>query len=312
MNKTILISGVAGFIGTNLALHFLMKNYEVIGLDNFFSGTQENIDTLKKFKNFSFIEWDIRKPLGELDLPGINEIYNLACPASPPFYQGDPIFTLETNFLGTKNMLDLALRKGAKILQASTSEVYGDPEISEQPESYRGNVTTLGPRACYDEGKRIAETLCYEYQKLGVSVKIIRIFNTYGPYMRLDDGRVITNFIRSILTGKPLSIYGQGTQTRSFQYITDLIDGIEAVMGSSLTGPVNLGNPGEFTILELIREIENIFNTNFPKDYMPLPGDDPKQRKPDITLAKSLGWFPVVPISTGFLKTYEFFEKQIK
>lgn len=308
--KTAIIAGGAGFIGTNLSISLLERGYRVISLDNFFSGSRENIEYLSKKDGFSFIEHDIREPFLLESGIQIDEIYNLACPASPDYYQSDPLLTLETNFLGTKNLLEIAKKYNSKFLQSSTSEVYGDPLENPQRETYRGNVNTYGPRACYDEGKRVAETLCYEYRRLfGVDTKIIRIFNTYGPFMRLNDGRIITNTLKSILEGSDILVYGNGSQTRSFQYISDLIAGIKVVMESSDGSPINIGNPKEYTILDTVKLIQETLEVSGTISFKGLPKDDPTQRRPDITKLTALGWTPLIPLEVGVQKTYEYFKK---
>jgi UDP-glucuronate decarboxylase len=314
--KTILITGGAGFIGTNLTKRLLNEGNRVIAVDNFYSSSDRNILQFKDNSNYKFIEHDIRFPLTVEE--NIDEIFNLACPASPPIYQRDPIFTLDTNVLGTKNMLEFARSKKAKLLHASTSEVYGNPLEHPQKESYWGNVNIIGIRSCYDEGKRISETYCYEYQRMyeaDIDVKLIRIFNTYGPRMDPDDGRVVSNFIVQALKGQDITIYGDGSQTRSFQYIDDLIEGIMRTMATDKTfhGPVNLGNPDEFTIAQLATMVVEHINPSLKVIYQPLPQDDPLQRKPDISLAKSvLGWEPTISLSEGLKKTAEYFKTIVK
>jgi len=315
--KRILITGVAGFIGTNLALKFLKEGHIVYGIDNLSSGQEGNIKLLEEEKNkgkhFYYFLLDVEDLDKFVFNFSIDEIYHLACPASPPKYQKDPISTLMTSIRGTYNVLNLANRFKCKVLFTSTSEIYGEPQIHPQPESYRGNVNTVGPRSCYDEGKTAAETLCYEFRKqYEVDVKIIRIFNTYGPYMDPNDGRVVTNFINMALLDNTISIYGDGTQTRSFQYIDDLINGIIKMMESEEGGPINIGNPVEFTVNELAtiisNKIEKITNKKPIIKYSELPSDDPTQRKPDITLAKSLlNWEPIVPLDEGLDNTIKFF-----
>lgn len=295
--KTILIAGGAGFIGSNLAWE-LCKDNNIIVVDNLYSGVKNNLPN-----NVVFINHDIREPID------IDEIYNLACPASPKFYQKSELFTIETCYMGTKNLLELAKKYNAKFLQASTSEVYGDPIVHPQIETYRGNTNTYGPRSCYDEGKRITETLCYIYRKdFNVDAKVIRIFNTYGPRMRLDDGRVITNFINQALNNKPLTIYGSGTQTRSIQFISDLVRGMILVMESNkIYEPINLGNPIEMSILNIAKLVQKITKQDTGIIYENLPIDDPKQRMPDITKAKTLlNWTPIVSPEEGILKTIDF------
>jgi len=310
MRKNILITGCAGFIGTNLTLKLLSLEDKVIGVDNFYSSRRERIKLFSGKKNFSFIEHDIRKPLkirGKID-----EIYNLACPASPPIYQKDPLFTLETSVLGIRNMLELAQEHDAKILQASTSEVYGNPLEHPQKESYWGNVNQIGPRSCYDEGKRVAETFCYEYFKKGVDVRVVRIFNTYGPYMDPKDGRVVVNLITETLNNKNLTIYGDGSQTRSFCFVDDLIEGLIKYMSlkKRFLGPINLGNPEEFTVLELAEKVLKLIGKSRTGIlYEPLPIDDPIKRKPDINLAqKMLKWKPKIGLESGLKKTINYFK----
>lgn len=313
--KKILITGGCGFIGSNLCHSLIKQGHFIICVDNLYTGFEENIKALQKNPNFTFLNHNIIEPLhyeGEID-----EIYHLACPASPPKYQKDPIFTLKTNFIGTLNMLNLANEKNAKILFTSTSEIYGEPLLSPQGETYRGNVNTTGIRSCYDEGKRVGETLMSDYEKkYGVRIAIARIFNTYGPRMDLSDGRVITNFIEQVLQEKDLTIYGDGSQTRSFCYIDDQIDGLQKLMQSNYQKPVNIGNPQTFTILELAHIIIEIINDNTCKVspklvFLDLPSDDPTNRKPDITLAKEiLQWEPKVELREGILKTVEYFKKK--
>lgn len=307
--KTILVAGAAGFIGSNLCLRLLKEN-RVIGVDNLISGRRQNIASLQKQKNFYFLEQDIVK---SLRLEGkIAEVWNLACPASPPFYQRYPVETLMTSSLGVKNTLDLAMEKKAKFLHASTSEIYGDPLEHPQKETYWGHVNPIGPRSCYDEGKRFAESLIENYrQKYGLKTKIVRIFNTYGPRMRADDGRVVSNFIIQALSGKNLTIYGDGSQTRSFCFIDDLLEGLMAMMRSQECGPLNLGNPQEFTIKKLAFLIIKLTGSKSKIVYRPLPGDDPRQRRPDISLAwKRLVWRPEVSLEEGLKKTIAYFRKK--
>lgn len=311
MRKRILVTGGAGFIGSNLCEKLLEEGNKVICVDNFFTGRRENIEHLVSNPNFEIIEHDIINPLNiEVD-----EIYNLASPASPPHYQSDPIFTIKTNVIGMMNMLEVARKNDAKILQASTSEVYGDPLEHPQKEEYRGNVNPIGPRACYDEGKRVAETLCFDYWRVyKTKIKVIRIFNTYGPRMREDDGRVVSNFIVQALKGEDITVYGDGSQTRSFCYVSDLIDGIIKMMESdeSFRGPVNLGNPGEFKVIELAEMVIRLTNSKSKIVFKPLPEDDPKMRRPDITLAKTkLNWEPKVPLEEGLKETIRYFKKRI-
>jgi len=310
MTKKILVTGGAGFIGSHLCEKLTHQGHHVLCVDNYYTGSYKNIRHLMDYKNFEFIRQDICFPL----YVEVDEIYNLACPASPIHYQRDPIQTMKTSVLGAYNMLGLAKRTGAKILQASTSEVYGDPQIHPQIESYWGNVNPLGPRSCYDEGKRAAETLFNDYSRIhGVKTKIVRIFNTYGPNMATNDGRVVSNFIIQALNNEDITIYGDGSQTRSFQYIDDLIDGLLKMMDSgSFTGPVNLGNPNEFTMLELAQLVIKMTESKSKIVFHPLPKDDPKQRQPDITVArKNLLWKPHVQLETGLQKTIDYFRKMV-
>jgi UDP-glucuronate decarboxylase len=310
-NKTILITGGAGFIGSNLCYKLLNKNdnNKIICVDNLFTGKMENINNMLSNNNFVFINHDIINPLTIEEK--IDEIYHLACPASPPKYQIDPIFTLKTNFIGTMNILDLAVIKKCKILLSSTSEIYGEPLETPQKEDYRGNVNTIGIRSCYDEGKRIAETLMMDYHtKYNVDIRIVRIFNTYGPNMDKYDGRVVTNLIRQMLSNKDITIYGDGTQTRSFCYIDDLLDGIIKLMASDYIYPINIGNSNDITVKELTEILFNLIATESNITYLPLPSDDPTNRKPDITLAKKiLKWEPKIDLETGLIKTIEFITK---
>lgn len=306
--KKVLVSGGAGFIGSHLCEKLLQKGYFVVCLDNLFTGSKKNIKTLLENENFRFIEQDIIEPL---DIE-VNQIYNLACPASPPHYQHDPIKTTKTSVLGILNMLDLAKKYNAKLLQASTSEVYGDPLEHPQKESYWGNVNPIGIRSCYDEGKRCAETLVMDYHRqYNIDTKIIRIFNTYGPNMHPEDGRVVSNFIIQALKNEDITVYGDGTQTRSFCYVSDLIDGIIKTMETNdITGPINLGNPSERTVLNLAELIIKMTNSSSKIIYKSLPKDDPVRRKPDITLAKEiLNWEPKVAIDEGLTKTIEYFSQ---
>ncbi len=313
-HKTILIAGGAGFIGSNLCQRLLesKENNKIICLDNLNTGKLENIKPFIDNPNFKFINHDINNSvvllLMNYGIDKIDEIYNLACPASPPKYQIDPIFTLKTNFLGTMNLLELAIQKKSKILLASTSEIYGEPEISPQPETYRGNVNTLGIRSCFDEGKRIAETLMMDYHRqFNVDTRIVRIFNTYGPNMDKYDGRVVTNLIRQMLNNEDITIYGDGTQTRSFCYIDDLLDGIIRLMNSNYHYPVNIGNTNEITINELSTILFDMIETKSNITFLPLPHDDPTNRRPDITLANQiLGWEPKVELKTGLEKTIQY------
>jgi UDP-glucuronate decarboxylase len=307
----ILITGGAGFLGSHLADRLIGDGHEVIVVDNFFTGRKKNIWHLHNHEGFELIRHDITFPL----YLEVDAIYNLASPASPIHYQKDPVQTTKTSVLGAINMLGLAKRLGVKIFQASTSEVYGDPEIHPQPESYWGRVNPIGPRACYDEGKRAAETLFFDYHRQhGLPIRVARIFNTYGPRMAPDDGRVVSNFVLQALRGEPLTIYGDGSQTRSFCYVSDLIEGFVALMNNDkgLTGPVNLGNPGEFTMLELAETVKELTGSTSTVEYLPLPQDDPKQRQPDISLAeKELGWEPTVALKEGLDETIQYFRALI-
>jgi UDP-glucuronate decarboxylase len=308
----ILVTGGSGFIGSFLCEKLLSEGHQVVCLDNLFTGNQENIDYLKANPNFSFVLHDIIEPFYSEEK--IDQIYNLACPASPVHYQKNPVRTIKANTIGVINMLGLARAHQARILQASTSEVYGDPEVSPQDETYRGAVNTIGPRACYDEGKRCAETLFCDYKRMhGLDVRIIRIFNTYGPKMALNDGRVMSNFIVQALKGEDITIYGDGSQTRSFCYVSDLVDGMIKMMNSDFSGPVNLGNPNEITIKTLAERIIEKLNSKSKLIFMNLPEDDPKQRCPDISLAKSkLGWEPKVSLDEGLNYISDFFRKKIE
>lgn len=307
--KRILVSGGAGFIGSHLCTRLVNEGHDVICLDNFFTGSKANIVHLMNNHNFEVVRHDVTYPYSA----EVDEIYNLACPASPIHYQHDPIQTAKTSVMGAINMLGLARRLNAKILQASTSEVYGDPIVHPQPESYWGNVNPVGYRSCYDEGKRCAETLFMDYHRQNnVRIKIIRIFNTYGPRMLPNDGRVVSNFILQALDNKDITIYGDGKQTRSFQYIDDLIEGMVRMMetGDDFTGPVNLGNPNEFSILELAQRIIDMTGSSSKIVFQALPNDDPKQRQPDITLAKEkLGWEPTIEIEEGLKRMIDYFKK---
>lgn len=314
--KTILVTGGAGFLGSHLCDRLLAQGHRLICLDSFLTGGRDNLLHLKGEKNFSLIEQDVIHPLGDA-LAGqrLDEIYNLACPASPVHYQHDPIHTLQTSVIGAMNVLELARQTGARIFQASTSEVYGDPLIHPQTETYLGNVNTIGPRACYDEGKRAAETLFFDYhRRYGVEIKVVRIFNTYGPRMAANDGRVVSNFIVQALRGEDLTIYGDGSQTRSFCYVDDLVEGFIRLMGSGpeTLGPVNLGNPVEFTMLELATQVLRLTGSSSRLSFQDLPQDDPKQRCPDISRAREgLGWAPTVDLATGLARTIEYFKKRI-
>ena len=307
----ILVTGGAGFIGSHLCDRLVNQGHHVLCVDNYFTGSKDNISHLLDYKNFEVIRQDICFPL----YVEVDQIYNLACPASPKYYQQDPIQTMKTSVLGAYNMLGLAKRTGAKILQASTSEVYGDPQQHPQTESYWGNVNPVGIRSCYDEGKRAAETLFMDYYRQhNVRVKIMRIFNTYGPRMAEGDGRVVSNFIVQALRGKNITISGSGLQTRSFCYIDDLLDGMMALMATddNIIGPMNIGNPNEFTILELAHKVIKFAESSSNIIYQPLPHDDPKQRKPDIVEAQNiLGWAPSIDLDAGLLKTIAYFANTI-
>ena len=310
----ILITGGAGFLGSNLAKTFIDEGHSVISLDNFHSGRENNFSFIHDTSNLKSITHDIRKPLDISE--NIDQIYHLACPASPKFYQTDPIYTTETCVLGSLNVLNFAIKKKSKVLFTSTSEVYGDPEVHPQPESYRGSVNSTGIRACYDEGKRCAESLFYDFHRIyNLDVRVARLFNTYGPMMRPDDGRVISNFICQSILNKPITIYGDGLQTRSFCHVNDLILGLKNLMNCNekISHPINLGNPDEFTLLELVNLIEKVFNTKLELKFLPLPLDDPKMRKPDISMAKKiLGWEPKVLLEEGLKDTYNYFQSEIQ
>ncbi len=304
-----LVTGGAGFLGSHLIDKLMKKGEEVICLDNYFTGRKENVISWVPNPKFELIRHDVTNPINlEVD-----RIWHLACPASPKSYQSNPIKTSKTSFLGTYNMLGLARRVKAKILMASTSEVYGDPEINPQPESYKGSVSTIGIRSCYDEGKRIAESLCFDYKRMhNCDVKVARIFNTYGPRMLPDDGRVISNFIVQALKREPLTIYGNGSQTRSFCFVDDMVDGLILLMNSSNSGPINLGNPEEYSILEIGKLISSKLNLDLDFIFEELPQDDPLQRKPLIDLAKKeLNWEPKIPFNKGLDKTISYFQNQI-
>lgn len=303
-----LVTGGAGFLGSHVCRRLLEEGLEVVCLDNLQTGRRKNIEPLLARSGFSFVEGDVREALPQ---GPFSEIWNLACPASPPHYQRDPVGTMMTNVLGMKNVLDLALACGARVFQASTSEIYGDPEVHPQKETYRGAVNATGPRACYDEGKRAAETLCFDYHRMhGVEIKVVRIFNTYGPAMDPADGRVVSNFIVSALKGEPLELYGGGAQTRSFCYVDDLIDGFFLLMRSeaAITGPVNIGNPHEFTVRELAEIVIEMTGAASRIIDRPMPEDDPQQRRPDISrAAELLGWSPKVPLREGLRRSIPYF-----
>lgn len=305
----ILITGGAGFIGSHLCDYLIKKGNDVICVDNLFSGSKDNIRHLLSHPCFKFIHHDITDPL----FIEVDQIFHLACPASPVHYQYNSIKTIKTNVMGTINMLGLAKRVGARILLSSTSEVYGNPKVHPQKEEYWGNVNPIGPRSCYDEGKRVAETLMMDYHRQNnVDIRIVRIFNTYGPRMALDDGRVISNFIVQALKGEPITVYGDGGQTRSFCYISDLIEGLIKAMESDLIGPVNLGNPNEIKIIELAKIILKLTNSKSEIVFRPLPTDDPIRRCPDITLArKRLNWQPIVSLKEGLKETIRYFDKKM-
>jgi UDP-glucuronate decarboxylase len=305
-SKTVLVTGGAGFIGSHLCKRLLNENHKVICLDNLFTGSLDNIDSFIGNNNFEFVNHDITKPYYR---DNIDEIYNLACPASPIHYQSNPIKTVKTCTIGVINMLGLAKKNNAKILQASTSEVYGDPEIHPQKEDYNGNVNTLGYRSCYDEGKRCAETLFMDYRREhNLNIRIVRIFNTYGPNMTKNDGRVVSNFILQALKGEDITVYGDGSQTRSFQFIDDLVEGLLKMMNSDSLGPINLGNPIELSMKDLAAMVIRLTNSSSKIIYNKLPEDDPKRRRPDINLAKSiLDWSPIIDLETGLQKTINYF-----
>ena len=306
----VLVTGGAGFIGSHLCELLVKANHEVICLDNYFTGSKKNVYPLLDRPGFEVMRHDIINPI---DLE-VDQIYNLACPASPVFYQFNPVRTIQANVLGVTNMLELAKRTKARILQASTSEVYGDPTIHPQREDYWGNVNPIGVRSCYDEGKRVAEALMMDYHRqFGVDIRIVRIFNTYGPRMALNDGRVVSNFIVQALQGEDITIYGKGEQTRSFCYVSDLIAGLIAMMNvADFRGPVNLGNPGEFTILSLAEKVIKMTTSPSKLVFRDLPSDDPVRRKPDIGLAKEkLGWAPTIDIDAGLVRTIEYFRQTL-
>jgi UDP-glucuronate decarboxylase len=308
--KRVLVTGGAGFIGTHLCEKLLARDCHVLCVDNFFTGSRENITHLLADPFFELLRHDITFPL----YVEVDEIYNLACPASPVHYQFDPVQTTKTSVIGAINMLGLAKRLRVPILQASTSEIYGDPTVHPQPEEYRGNVNVIGPRACYDEGKRCAETLFFDYHRQHkVPIKVIRIFNTYGPRMHPNDGRVVSNFIMQALRGEPITLYGDGRQTRAFCYVDDMVEGMITFMENAAagTGPINLGNPGEFTIRHLAEEVLRLTGSDSTLEFRPLPQDDPRQRRPDISKARDLlGWEPAVPLEAGLIRTIEDFRRR--
>jgi len=310
MSHRHLVTGGAGFVGSHLVDRLMEAGDEVICLDNYFTGRKDNIRQWIGHANFELIRHDVTEPI-KLE---VDRIWHLACPASPVHYQLNPIKTAKTSFLGTYNMLGLARRVGARFLLTSTSEVYGDPEVHPQPESYRGCVNTIGIRSCYDEGKRIAETLCFDYKRMhGTEVRVARIFNTYGPRMLENDGRVVSNFIVQALRSQPLTLYGKGKQTRSFCFVDDLVEGLLRLMEGKQTGPINLGNPNEFTILELAQEVRNQINPTLPFIEQPLPQDDPLQRQPVISLAQQhLGWAPSVELGEGLRRTIADFRERVQ
>ena len=306
-----LVTGGAGFLGSHLCERLLNDGHEVICLDNYFTGRMANVAHLRDNRNFELIRHDVTEPI----LLEVDRIFNLACPASPIHYQFNPVKTIKTSVMGAINMLGMAKRVKARILQASTSEVYGDPAVHPQTEDYWGNVNPIGIRSCYDEGKRVAETLFMDYHRQNnVDIRIVRIFNTYGPRMLMNDGRVVSNFIVQALKGDDITIYGDGSQTRSFCYVDDLIEGFVRMMNQDkIIGPVNIGNPGEFTMLELAKEVLELTGSKSKIVYRPLPGDDPKMRRPNIDLAKSaLGWEPTIPLRQGLEKTIVYFDELLK
>lgn len=305
----ILVTGGAGFLGSHLIDRLMAEGHEIICLDNFYTGNKRNILKWLDNPRFELIRHDITEPI-RLE---VDQIYHLACPASPVHYQFNPVKTVKTNVMGTLNMLGLAKRVKARFFLASTSEVYGDPDVHPQTEEYRGNVNPIGLRACYDEGKRVAETLAFDYYRQNkVDVRVVRIFNTYGPRMLENDGRVVSNFIVQALRGNPLTVYGDGSQTRSFCYVSDLVDGFIRLMNSDYVGPVNIGNPGEYTILELAQAVQKMVNPDVEIKFEPLPSDDPRRRRPDITKAKTLlNWEPTIPLEEGLKLTVEDFRERI-
>lgn len=304
------MTGGAGFIGSHLIDRLMAEGHDIVCLDNFYTGNKNNILHWLGHPYFDLIRHDITEPI-RLE---VDQIYHLACPASPVHYQYNPVKTIKTNVMGTLNMLGLAKRVKARLLLASTSEVYGDPDVHPQPEDYRGNVNPIGIRACYDEGKRVAETLAFDYHRQNdVQIRVARIFNTYGPRMLENDGRVVSNFVAQSLRGRSLTVYGNGSQTRSFCYVSDLVDGLIRLMNSDHIGPVNLGNPEEFTILELAQRVRGLVNPESEIHFLPLPEDDPRRRQPDITRARTwLGWQPTVPLEEGLRLTIEDFRKRLQ
>ena len=307
----VLVAGGAGFIGSHLCERLLRRGDEVLCVDNLVTGRRDNVAPLVGQPRFTFVEHDVVQPLPEL--PRVDRIYHLASPASPPAYQRYAIETLRVNGEGTRHLLELAAQHGARFLFASTSEVYGDPLEHPQRETYRGNVSPVGPRAMYDEAKRYGEALTVSYASArGVDTRIVRIFNTYGPRMAPDDGRVVSNFVVQALRGRPLTVYGDGSQTRSFQYVDDLVEGMVRLMGSDFRGPVNIGNPTEYTVLQLARLVQELTDTDSPIEFRPLPSDDPRRRRPDISLAKAiLGWEPAVPVTVGLQRTVAHFREAL-
>ena len=308
LRKRILVTGGSGFVGSHLCERLLAEGHEVLCVDNFFTGTRGNVEALRRNPRFELLRHDVTFPL----YVEVDEIYNLACPASPVHYQHDPVQTIKTSVHGAINMLGLAKRTGAVIFQASTSEVYGDPEIHPQPESYWGHVNPIGPRSCYDEGKRCAEALFFAYRlQHGLKIKVGRLLNTYGPRMHPGDGRVVSNFLVQALRGRPRTVYGDGEQTRSFCYIDDFLDLLDLFMRTpdDVTGPMNMGNPGEFTMRELAECVIDLAGSSSVIEHRPLPADDPRQRRPDISVARSLGWEPKVPLREGLARTIAYFDR---